>query len=117
MGSVDSGEFDEMLRTLLWKRASQRIVQKEPLLRQFGGYPAYWAADLKREIGAIQRAVVKPDYTLPIDLPQHLSEAERMQQAQDLIRRYGELLQWWPTIMERAKALAAAGELPAARMG
>jgi hypothetical protein len=116
MGSVDPGGFDEMLRTSLWKRASQRVAQKELLLRQFGGYPAYWAADLKREIEGVQRAVVRPDYTLPIDLPQNLSKPECMQQAQDLIRRYGELLVWWPAIVERAKALAATSQLPTLRI-
>ena len=117
MASEESHDFDEMLRTLLWRQASQRIVQKESLLRQFGGYPAYRAADLKREIEAVQQAVIKSDYTLPIDLPGDVSTSDRLRQAQDLIRRYGELLVWWPAIMERAKALAAADQLPAVGIG
>jgi hypothetical protein len=106
-------DFDEFIRTVLWRQAAQRIAHMESLLSQYGRQPDYWAADVDLEIAALQAAVAKADYVLPVDLPFPPSKEERMAQAQDLIRRYGELLDWWPAIVLRARELAAAGQLAA----
>jgi hypothetical protein len=107
VASVAPEDFEEFVRMLLWRQAAQRISQKEALLRQYGEQPAFWAEDLRREIKTHQLAVVKPDYIVPIDLPQRLTGEKPVQEAQDLIRRYGELVYWWPAIVERATELAS----------
>jgi hypothetical protein len=38
------------------------------LLRQYGGWPSYWAEDLAQEIAAIESALTGENYALPIDL-------------------------------------------------
>jgi hypothetical protein len=113
IASMEPDEFDQFMRKLLWMRAAQRIGQMESLVREYGGYPQYWAADLQREIKATQAALVRPDYIVPIDLPGEPGSEARLRESQNLIRRYGELLQWWPEMIERAKDLAAVDALSA----
>jgi hypothetical protein len=116
MGSAEPDGFREGLRMLMLKQASRRTTHEEGLLRQYGKQPEYWAAELRKNIETRLMAAVKSDYMVPVDLPQHLPKEELLGQAQDLIRRYGELLLWWPAIVEQAKALAATKQLPAARI-
>ena len=93
----------------LWQQASRRIAHEEALLRQYAEQPAFWATDLRRDIQTIQLAVAKPDYAVPTDLPKAVRREEPLREAQDLVRRYGELVQWWPAIVERAAELSSAG--------
>jgi hypothetical protein len=114
IGSSSLGDFEHLLRVVLWRQASFQVAQQESAIRKHGGCPAFWASEVQRDIEAIQAAVTKPGYVLPIDLlPQHQPEQEILAQTQDLVRRYGELLSWWPDIIERARALAASERLPA----
>lgn len=108
VASMPPNDFEESIRMLLWRQASQRIAYEEALLHQYGEQPAFWAADLRREIEANQLAVVKPDYVVPVDLSERRTAEKPLREAQDLIRRYGELVRWWPSIVERATELALA---------
>jgi hypothetical protein len=109
VASAEPREFAEFIRMSLWQQASRRIAHEEALLRQYAEQPAFWATDLRRDIQTIQLAVAKPDYAIPIDLPEEMRPEEPLRGAQDLVRRYGELVQWWPAIVERAAALSSAG--------
>jgi hypothetical protein len=100
-------DFDEYIRFLLWQQAGQRVAHREALLRQYGEQPEFWADDLRRENEVSLAALAQPDYAEPIDLLESLRGPERLRAAQSLIRRYGELVSWWPLIVERAKVLAA----------
>jgi hypothetical protein len=112
IGSIEPDDFRELLRMLMLRQTSLRITHEESILRHHGGQPEYWAADLRKNIESRLMAAVKPDYIVPVDLPQHLPKEERLGQVQNLIRRYGELLLWWPPIVEQAKALRTTNELP-----
>jgi hypothetical protein len=107
VGSMPPGDFQEFLTMSLWRHTAQGIARKEAMLRQYGGQPTYWAADLLQEIKARQAAVTDPRYAVPIDLPEYPCVAESLRVVQSLIRSYGELVYWWPVIVERAKEVAA----------
>jgi hypothetical protein len=82
------------------------------MLKVHSEQPAFWAEDMKRGIDRIAKAVVEPDYGVVIDLPGNRPPDELWHEAQTLIRHYGELLRWWPSICDQAKSLALAERLP-----
>jgi len=109
LGTLPRAEFLETVRILLWQRASQIVARCEALLQRYGSSPEYWAADVKREIETAQRTVLHPTYPLAIDLRSQFSLGEVQQVTQNLIRQFGELLYWWPTITEKARDLSGRG--------
>lgn len=108
-----SRDFHHLLRSLAWNRASHIIRRTEALIKQFENSPSYWASDLQADIEAFREAATGPDFGLPSDLPEEGGRATRLQLTQTLVRLFGELLFWWPAIVERAKALRANNDLPA----
>jgi hypothetical protein len=91
-------DFRELVRITLWRHASQRIGDNEALLRRFQGKPDCWASDVKRGIDGITATLAAPGFPACPDV------SWTMEDARILVRRYGELLLWWPDIVERAAA-------------
>jgi len=85
--------------------ASRRAARAESLIHERRGEPAFWVEDLRREVEAVREAMVEPDGVAPVDLPVEWNGDQRIEATRSLIRRYGELLSWWPAIIERAKDL------------
>jgi hypothetical protein len=105
-GELGHEDFHEAVRTLMWQVASRRIARLESLLARHAGEPAYWAADIRWRIEAICQALTDPAYVIPCDLP---AGGDTLSRTQQLMRQFGELLLWWPAILEKAAALSAKG--------
>jgi hypothetical protein len=105
--SMTSRDFEEYIRLSLWRQAGHLIAQREALLRENGEQPDFWAADLHEENLITENALMEPDYVVPIDLPECLPRPERLRKAQEMIRCFGDLVSWWPDIVERAKEIGA----------
>jgi hypothetical protein len=104
-GSLPPADFREQTRALLLRMASRRAARAESLIHERRGEPAFWVEDLRREVEAVREAMVEPDGVAPVDLPVEWNGDQRIEATRSLIRRYGELLSWWPAIIERAKDL------------
>jgi len=65
--------------------------------------------DLKRSIRQIQRGMVGRERAVPTDFVEDYPGASAGEATSELVRRYGELLYWWPVIVDRAKTLSAEG--------
>ncbi len=117
LGRQPQGDFDETLRILLWRRASAMIAHLTSLCEADGSEFSPSAADIKRQIEEITDAVTSPQYILCVDLLDRVAADDVPQATRELVTRYGELLYWWPAIVERAKVLSAeGGPLPGERL-
>lgn len=104
LGALPQDDFDETIRILLWNRASAIVNQMASLLGQYGGAcHDYWVLDLKRQMQWLEEALISPHYSHPVELLDHYPSAEVPGLTQQLVRQFGELLCWWPIIVEKAK--------------
>jgi hypothetical protein len=78
---------------------SSYTLHLERLLAHYQGEPGYWAEDVEALLERIARQAAAPPGLEIADLPL----------AQNLVRRFGELLVCWPALTETARRLQAAG--------
>lgn len=108
LGALPAGDFDELAHVLMCARICERIEMLERSLAEEGDKPRHWADDLTMRIEALRRATDDPEFFVPIDLPISSDEQPR-RVAQGMVARYGQLLEWWPAILERTNELREAG--------
>jgi hypothetical protein len=104
MASGSHRDFVAELRNGLWQRAARILQQHAELIERHGERPEFWARALSTEMARLRRAVDSPDYPIPVEL-KHYGPGNALHVLQRLIGDFGELLWWWPEIVERAKAL------------
>jgi hypothetical protein len=105
LGAMGRDDFRFALQALLRNRALELIAHGDALLLQHAGEPAYWANDLKRALHALGDALTKPSYVIPLDMRGDFQASEAAAALQVFIGRFGELLCWWPALVERAREL------------
>ena len=99
-------DFEEMTRVLLLKRATRFVKDCETLLARYDGTPKFWARDLCERIAEIRQATIRADFAVPSDLAALFSSEHIHEATQELIRKFGELLYWWPEVVKTTRALA-----------
>ena len=109
IGELSYSDFVFSIRGLLWRRSGRIISACEAALKKHGRSPEFWAADLEREEAAARAACTDPSSVAPLDVLPGRSVEETNRITQGFLRRFGELLFWWPSIVERASDLARKG--------
>lgn len=102
---LDRREFDRFLRARWIDQMSHSIEYLEELLLTFGSKPEPWAADVQAHIEAVREYAASTRFGAPYDLCEAASIGVEEARALlvTLTRSYGELLTWWPAIMEAAR--------------
>jgi hypothetical protein len=104
LGSLPARDFDEIANVLMCSRVSATVEMLESVLVEDCYTPRHWAEDLDGRIEALRRLTDKPDFFVPVDLP-GASRDPPARRAQHAVAQYGQLLEWWPAIAERAAEL------------
>jgi hypothetical protein len=107
--SYQSSDFRERVRLILLRRASRLLREQDSMIQLFSGKPEYWARDLEGQMEQLREAVVQPGFVQPQDVVGELLDKDPLSTAQDLIKMFGQLLTWWPAIVESARDLARHG--------
>jgi hypothetical protein len=110
LGSVPLADFDTYLRLQAEQTMGACIALTEQHLQMCGEAPAFWANDVRKYIAFVRQALTRPDYCIPLDLLNERSPEEAQRLAQRLVYRFGQLLSWWPTIVEVAQDLRKRGQ-------
>jgi hypothetical protein len=105
-----------LARLQLWRQLSGFACRLDGQLRSNGGRPAYWAEDVRRVLNVLRDALPAPLYPVPGDLAEVVGEDEARSLGQRLVRRFGQLLQAWPDMVQAARDLRARGLRPAGRL-
>jgi hypothetical protein len=111
IGSLQGQDFLAFIRPWVWRVKGTFIAALEGDLAAHSNQPSYWAADVRRFLEAFREAMATDAYFLPEDLPTSRSDDERADLTHRLVRRFGDLLNWWPAIFERARVLQAGGRV------
>jgi hypothetical protein len=102
--------FEEFLRLQAWRTVSVFIDLMEGRLLTCGGSPEFWANDVRGYIKILRDSAARKDYCIPLDLMQQHNASEAQELSQHLVFRFGQLLYWWPNMVEVAKGLKADGQ-------
>jgi hypothetical protein len=109
VGSLSEREFGERVRLVFLNRISKIISRGEMLISNSGGGPDYWVRDLKDQVCELLNSVESQFCELPIDLVEDVGPGQVLLTAKDLVKRFGELLYWWPAILDGVRALSSLG--------
>lgn len=103
LGQLPDRSFDEFARRLAWMSMSGLITGLEDRLAGPEPAPAYWKREARQFIARARRSALMP-------ADEWYAGAGGRAALQRLLRRFGQLLIWWPAIVETARELRATGQ-------
>jgi hypothetical protein len=109
LGSLSSAEFEARLRTVQQFRNLALITVLESQLRTYSASPDFWAGDVRRMIDLMSKASTAKDYLVPRDLLRDRDGEEARRLGQELVRKFGELVEAWPALVAAATRLRVRG--------
>lgn len=114
LGSMTLLDYEECVRVQLWHLASNTLSLLENTLIDFGQSPDYWAKDVKECMSVLRGKLLKNNQVIPIDIMRGRTADEARILTQKLTFKFGQLLYWWPEIVEIAGRLRAKNQRLAA---
>ena len=115
VGAMAQPDFEEFVRAHLLRMGSDFVTLLEAYLEEFDASPDFWADDMAHYIDTLREALTREDYVTPTDLLDGRSPEEARRLARRLVFKFGQLLYWWPAIIQAAKSLRAQGRRLAQR--
>jgi hypothetical protein len=109
VGSLSSADFKGYVESAWVAAASRYISYLEYLLDLYHGEPDYWAEDILSFIEGLTDFTVHNSAAAPRELLETQSPEQAMETCRRVVRKFGELLQWWPVIDDAARRLREAG--------
>jgi hypothetical protein len=116
-GTAPLQDFEELIKTLMWRQASRRMETLETLLQKYGGQPLFWSDDVATYSTALKEVLSKPTYLVPVDLTAAFGVDGARRLMQTLVGKFGELLCHWPAIRDAAAELRKDGHRLGKRIG
>ena len=110
VGSLSERTWCEFFRERWLADISRHIRSLEQILEAREGSPRYWREDILARIEAFRSLALDEELDIPADLRAGRSPKEARALSRRLVRRYGELLYWWPVIVAAAKDLRNNGK-------
>jgi hypothetical protein len=102
LGTRDDSQFQDWLQSTQLARVSNIAHIAQTVLSQDGYAPEYWAEDVAEVVGRIPQLVTEPAYFVPDEV----KNSGGLETAKEIVRQFGELVSWWPAIVERTRQLA-----------
>jgi len=109
LGALTLSDFEAQVRRMQQYRTMAFITVLESQLQMYGASPRFWADDVRRMIELLSHATSAEDYLVPRDLRREHDVEDVRRLSQDLVAKFGELLEAWPTIVAAARRLRANG--------
>jgi hypothetical protein len=105
LGALTLADFESRLRSLQQFRTMAFITLLESQLRLHDSTPRFWAEDVRRMMALLWKATAADEYIVPRDLREGRGADAARRLSQELIGRFGELLEAWPAIVDAARRL------------
>jgi hypothetical protein len=109
VGSLPRRDFDELAHSSLLREAHLFISHLESILTSSGEAPDYWVADLKQVIQNMRESFRRQEVSVPLDLLRKRNLDEAREMTRRLVFKFGQLLCWWPEMVEAARKLKREG--------
>ncbi len=110
LGRMNLDDFRNYLRERLLSEAAAFISHLESRINTSERRLRSWVNDIERYIDVLRKSTLGEGFDVPMDLlySRRLDAARSL--AQRLVLRFGELLYWWPEMVDVARKLRAEGE-------
>ena len=105
IASMSNKNFEEYITSLWLPQVSRYILRLENCLLYNDYKPDFWVQDVEDHIKNIYKYFEKGTVSVPRDINIYLSNDERRTLCKKLIRSFGELLIFWPLIMQKSLEL------------
>ena len=102
IGNLSPSSFEEFARLQMWNSMTALISGLEERLQMTKGVPAYWTKDVKAFITQVRQNALTP-------VNQLYTLRGGREETQKLLVRFGQLLEWWPAMVETARRLRMEG--------
>jgi hypothetical protein len=109
LASLKTADFEAFVRSAQQSRNLTFTALLETRLSEHSGHPAFWADDVRKAIDLLRRTATGKDYIVPRDLGNVHSLGDVRRVTQELVAKFGELLEAWPILVEATKRLRSAG--------
>jgi hypothetical protein len=103
IGVMEDADLREFLHVQVLRQAAGLSSRENGLLQLQNWKPEYWAAGLQAGADARLASALRTDYAMPVELQSDSRLDDPLAQVRRFIRWYGELLRWWPAIVDRAR--------------
>lgn len=105
VGSQSMPSFVEHLKLGIWQFASSRLTVMEQLLDKYQGKPDFWAIDARKHNQLLLEAMLEDDFYVPADIKPGRTREDALELTRKLTFKFGELLHWWPQLVEASREL------------
>jgi hypothetical protein len=109
LAALPPADFEARVRTVQQLRTLAFVTLLENQLRLHDSTPTFWAEDVRSLIALLWRSTRADDAIVPRDLRDTAGAEAALRLCQELIGRFGQLLEGWPTIVDAARRLRAEG--------
>jgi hypothetical protein len=109
LGSLTLLDFEAHVRSLQQYRVMAFMTALQSHLQTYGASPGFCADDVNRMIALMSKTATDSGYIVPRDLRNGCDTEEARRLSQELVARFGELLEAWPTIVSAATRLRMNG--------
>jgi hypothetical protein len=116
LGSLTIDDFETFVGSARQLQNLAATAALEACLREHGAAPDFWADDVRRTIDALRKTAARSDYMVPRDLRGGRDLTSARMLAQELVVKFGALLEAWPTLVETTRRLRAIGCRVSARV-
>ena len=108
LGEISLPEFEQHLHLLWCQEMSKLISLCERRLKRQREKPVYWAQDVKKLIENLRQRMCH--YSPPDELKFHYKGPKARQLAQQFVTLFGDLLKFWPDIINISKKMRKDGQ-------
>jgi hypothetical protein len=104
LASLPVAAFFEVVEHETRRQKACYVEHLEQLLVQHDHRPRAWADDVRRHLELLSRSLGTPALFVPLELRERHPLPRARERAQDIVRRYGRLLEAWPELVAATRA-------------
>jgi hypothetical protein len=109
LGALRLPDFEAHVLSLQQFRNLAFVTVLQSQLQAHGSSPRFWADDMERMVELMSKASTAQDYLVPRDLRQGRDTTAARLLGQELVGKFGELLEAWPDLVAAATRLRLNG--------
>ena len=109
-GKLDEPEFKRWVTRLAVEDRARGLAAVEANMSVDGTYPDYWRKALGKYRRAFRRSISIPEFYIPVELQNSGTAEAAFAGFRQYIHEFGELIKWWPQILDYARATETAAD-------
>lgn len=106
LGQMSELDFEAYVRQDITRQAHSIISELESQVEEANHSPEYWDNDVRKFIKIKREALTQSEFIIPLDLLYGHGYQDALRLIQQMVLKYGQLLQGWPELLDITKYLS-----------